>query len=203
VILNLFVETTKVEPNLNLKKYENRIKHKIQLFIEPDINNLPNEVLDKVSHGLVFIDNKGRIQPALASKWKMLNNGEEFIFELKRRLLWDDGREFKAQDLKFNFKDVEYSAINDYILRFKLKKKLPVFPTYLTKSLIRPPLHGVAGLYKVDKIKSSQGLVKEVHLSPNKEGLPLIIYKFYNNESRMISAYKMGYINKMNIFKKA
>lgn len=167
-----------------------------------NINNLPTEVLVKISHGLVHISSKGQIQPALASSWKVANDAEQFTFDLKKELLWDDGKEFKAQDLTFNFKDVEYSALDDDTIEFKLKKKLPVFPTYLVKPLIRSPLHGVAGLYKVDKIKTSQGLVREIHLSPNKEGLPLIIYKFYDSESRMISAYKAGTINKMSIFKK-
>lgn len=50
--IDLFIETTKIEPNLNLKKYENKIKHKIQLFIEPDINNLPNELFNNVVNGI-------------------------------------------------------------------------------------------------------------------------------------------------------
>ena len=168
-----------------------------------NINTLPNEVLDKISHGLVFINEKGQIQPALASSWKMQNDGEEFSFEIKKSLLWDDGKEFKAQDLVFNFKDVEYKAVDDDTITFMLKKKLSIFPTYLAKPIVRHPLHGAAGLYKVDKIRTSQGFVKEIHLSPNKEGLPLIVYKFYDSESRMISAYKVGSINKMNIFKKS
>ncbi len=174
----------------------------IGLVGDYDINTLPNEVLDKVSHGLVVIDEKGQLLPALASSWKMNKNAEEFTFQLKKDLVWDDGKDFRAQDLAFNFKDVEYKASSDENVQFKLKRPLPIFPTYLAKPIVRYPLHGVAGLYKVDKIKTSQGFVKEVHLSPNKEGLPLIIYKFYDSESKMISAYKTGAINKMHIFKK-
>ncbi len=50
--VDLFIETSKVESSLDLKKYENRIKHKIQLFIEPEINNLPNELFNNVINGI-------------------------------------------------------------------------------------------------------------------------------------------------------
>lgn len=50
--IDLFIETTKKEYDLELRKYERRLKHKIQLFTEPDINKLPNELFNNVLNGI-------------------------------------------------------------------------------------------------------------------------------------------------------
>lgn len=133
----------------------------------------------------------------------MLNGGQEFHFHLKNNLVWNDGKEFSAHDLKYNFKDVEIKIIDDHTIHFILNRKLPIFPNYLTRAVLRYPLHGLVGLYKVDNIKTSQGVVKEIYLSPNKVDLPLLVYKFYDDENELINAYKTGQINKMTLYRKS
>jgi predicted nucleotidyltransferase len=49
--IDLFVETLK-KPNLNLAKFEKILGHKIQLFIEEDINNLPDNLFNNVVNGI-------------------------------------------------------------------------------------------------------------------------------------------------------
>ncbi len=95
-----------------------------------NLNNLPDEILQNISHGLVYINDKGEIIPALASSWEMLKGGQEFQFHLKNNLVWDDGKNFTTKDLQYQFKDVEVKKIDDYTLYFTLKKKLPIYPTY-------------------------------------------------------------------------
>lgn len=167
------------------------------------VDSLPEEVLNKISHGLVFINERGEAIPALASSWELLKNGKEFRFHLKNGLSWDDGKEFSAYDLNYNFKDVEVQVLDKSTVYFKLKKALPIAPTYLTKPVIRYPLHGVIGLYKVDRIRSSHGVITELSLSPNKKDLPPLVYKFYDNESKLIGAYKTGEISEMTLLKKS
>ncbi len=166
------------------------------------VENLPEEVLRKISHGLVFVNEKGETIPALASSWEILDKGKEFRFYLKQGLAWDDSKEFSAKDLNYNFKDVQIVVPNKSTVVLKLDKPLPIAPTYLTKPVIRYPLHGVIGLYKVDKIKTSHGAVTELFLSPNKKDLSPLVYKFYDSESKLISAYKAGEINEMTLLKK-
>ncbi len=167
-----------------------------------DLSHLPDEVLEKISHGLVYVNEKGQIIPALTSSWEMINGGQEFHFHIKNNLVWDDGKDFTAKDLEYSFKDVQVKIIDKNTIYFILNKKLPIFPTYLTKPVLRYPLHGVVGLYKVDNLKISQGIVKEIYLSPNKADLPLLVYKFYADENKLINAYKTGEINKMTLYRK-
>jgi peptide/nickel transport system substrate-binding protein len=177
-------------------------KDSIGIIGRYDYNNLPEEVANKISNGLVFINGKGEIIPTLSSSWEVLDNGKQYRFHLKNNLIWSDGRPFSAKDITYQFKDVVVEAKDDNTISFKFQKPLPIFPTYLVKPVLRFPLIGVGGLYKVDRVKSQYGYVKELYLSPNKKDLPIVEYKFYDNETQLINAYKKGEINQLTTSKK-
>ncbi|MBI2641849.1 ABC transporter substrate-binding protein [Candidatus Roizmanbacteria bacterium] len=168
-----------------------------------DFNSLPQEITSKISNGLVFINEKGEIIPALASSWEVSKDGKEYRFHLKSNLLWSNGKKFTAKEVSYNFKDVQSRSLDDQTIYFKLAKPLPIFPTYLNKPLLKNPLLGVAGIYKVDVFKVRYGSIKELSLSPNKEGLPHLRYKFYDSESQLINAYKKGEIKEFTSTKKS
>lgn len=48
--IDIFLETKK--KNIDLLKYEKKLNHKIQLFIEPDIKKLPDELFNNVVNGI-------------------------------------------------------------------------------------------------------------------------------------------------------
>jgi peptide/nickel transport system substrate-binding protein len=73
----------------------------------------------------------------------------------------------------------------------------------LTKPIIKYPLTGVAGLYKVKNVVFEYDSIKQILLEPNKKDLPSITYKFFTTESQLITAYKKGEITSMNITKKS
>ncbi len=206
ILLSFFLSFFLITSLVSFSPYLNRFfftrKEVVGIVGSFDINHVPEEIIEKISHGLVYVNEKGEIIPALTSSWEMINGGLEFNFHIKNNLFWDDGKEFTTKDLVYNFKDVDVKIIDKNTIYFTLHKKLPIFPTYLTKPVVRYPLHGVVGLYKVDNIKVSQGTIKEINLSPNKNDLPLIVYKFYGNESKLINAYKTGEINKMTLYRK-
>lgn len=206
ILLSFFLSFFLIVSLISFSPYLNRFffsrRDVVGIVGNYDINHVPDEVIEKVSHGLVYINEKGEIIPALASSWEMLRDGEEFQVHLKNNIVWDDGKDFTAKDLKYDFKDVVVEIVDDFTIKFKLSKKLPIFPTYLTKPVLRYPLHGVVGMYKVDNIKTSQGLIREIYLSPNKSDLPMLVYKFYGDENKLINAYKTGEINRMTLYRK-
>lgn len=167
-----------------------------------NVTNLPDEVQYKISNGLLHINDQGEVIPLLAESWEQLNKGKEFRFKLKKGLLWNDGNEFKAQDINYKFIGVKTEFIGNDIVIFKLQKELPIFPTFLTQPVIKQPLLGVAGQYKIDKAKIKAGEVQELRLSPIKENMPILIYKFYDTETKLINAYKLGEITQMKTNKK-
>lgn len=167
-----------------------------------DVSELPESIQQQVSSGLIYVNNKGEIVPLLANTWEQSKDGKQYRFYLKRNLFWNDGQPFTTKDIVFKFKDIKVTKIDDYVIQFNLDRPLPIFPTYLVQPIIRYPLIGVAGLYKVDRLKQQYGNVKEIDLSPNKADLPFLIYKIYDSESKMINAYKLGEISEMEIQRK-
>ena len=168
-----------------------------------DFHNIPDEIVNKISNGLVMMTEKGKIIPVIANSWEARAEGKEYRFHLKNNLLWSDNKKFTANDINYQFKDVRTAIVDDKTVDFYLQKPLGIFPTFLNKPLIKYPLIGVAGFYKTGKIKMSYEYVKELSLVPNTKNLTGIRYKFYKNEDQLINAYKRGEINKMTLYKKS
>ena len=164
--------------------------------------NLPEEIISYISNSILVIGSKGNYLPVLAKYWEIKKNGQEYLIHLKSDLYWNDGKNFQAKDFNLEFKDVKTEIVDKYLIKFTLNKPLAIFPSYLTKPILKQSLIGVAGLYKVDQIKKENDQIKELYLSPNKTNLPTIVYKFYENENQMITAYKLGEIRQMKVFRK-
>ncbi len=171
-------------------------KEIIGLVGDYNLNNLPEEIETKISNGLIYLRDDGLILPALAQSWEIKENGKEFIIHLKNNLSWNNGKPFRAADINYSFKDVKMKVLSDNTVIFSLEKPLPIFITYLNKPIIKPPLIGVGGLYKTNRIIMKQGKLNSIILSPNKKNYPIVIYKFFNNEENLILAYKKGEITK-------
>ena len=161
------------------------------------IDSLPDEIVSEFSNGLLYVNDVGELIPLLVDSWEPVDGGKEYQFHLKKDLVWNDGTPFKAQDISYSFKDVEVIADNDYLLRFKLKKPLAIFPNFLTRPIVKYPMIGVAGMYKAGHVKISAGNISQLQLNPNKEGESVKVYKFYDTESKLIQAYKLGEITEM------
>lgn len=168
-----------------------------------DYNSLPQEIKQKVSNGLLYIDEKGKLVPMIATSYELKKQGTVYRFHIKNDLLWNDKTEFKASDINYRFKDVEIKVLDDTTIEFILKKPLPIFPSYLTKPIIKYPLTGVAGLYKLQRADEQYGYIKELVLEPNKKEFPIITYKFYENETQLLTAYKKGEITNMTVTKQS
>jgi len=165
------------------------------------LDNLPEEIIEKISSGLVYIKD-GRPVPLLASFWEIKDDGRLFRFHLKNDLFWNDGKEFSSYDINFTFKDVSVQIVDKKTIDFYLKEPSAIFPFLLTKPIIRSPLVGVAGLYRVSRIRKKYDFIKEIVLFPNKKGLPNLVYKFYPSESNLVAAYKLGEVREIRIYKK-
>ncbi|MBI1863249.1 hypothetical protein HYS00_03960 [Candidatus Microgenomates bacterium] len=88
-------------------------------------------------------------------------------------------------------------------LKFDAKNPFMLFPVYLTKPIIRYPLRGVVGPYRVENIKFKQGYISELSLIPHTNNLSPITYKFYENDTKLVNAFKAGEIYEMNLTKKS
>jgi len=206
ILMSFFIGFISLIGFLSVSPYLKLIFNKqeiIGLVGNYDFTNLPDKIMKKVSNGLVTINEKGEIVPVLANSWEVKDKGKQYRFYLKNNLLWNDDKKFSASDIDYQFDDVKVKVVDKNVIDFYLSKPLAIFPTYLNKPLIRPPLVGIAGFYKLGRFKIFNGSLKELTLVPNTKDLLTIKYKFYNNESDLVTAYKRGEINEMTLTKKS
>ena len=206
ILMSFFIGFISLIGFLSVSPYLKLIFNKqeiIGLVGNYDFTNLPDKIMKKVSNGLVTINEKGEIVPVLANSWEVKDQGKQYRFYLKNNLLWNDDKKFNASDIDYQFDDIKVKVVDRNVIDFYLSKPLAIFPTYLNKPLIRPPLVGIAGFYKLGRFKIFNGSLKELTLVPNTKDLLTIKYKFYNNESDLVTAYKRGEINEMTLTKKS
>lgn len=60
-------------------------------------------VNDKIYERLVVLDEKGGVQPRLATQWAVSPDGRTWTFELRRNAVFHDGTPFNAEAVRVNF----------------------------------------------------------------------------------------------------
>ncbi len=155
--------------------------------------NLPDEILNKISSGLTKIDEDGSPIPGLAT-WETPDKGKTWVFTLKDDVNWQDGKKLTSDSINYNFSDVQVERPNSNTIVFKLKDIFVPFPSILSRPIFKKGLLGT-GTWKVEKIKISGENVSELILI-NSIG-EKYIYRFYPTYQRVITAYKLGQIDEI------
>jgi len=152
--------------------------------------DLPKEILDKVSRGLVKINLDGSLSPDLAEGWEIKDERKLYIFNLRKGLLWNDGTALKASDLHFELKNVNVKVDDEFVLKFELKEPFSPFLALLSQPLFKKGFLGI-GQYKVTSFKTSGEFIQSLRL----ENSNTLIYKFYPTEKAAILGFKLGEVD--------
>ncbi len=175
---------------------------KIGIVGQYQINNLPNNILEDISYGLTVISDNGEPKSGLAESWSVEDGGKTYVFKLKTdNIYWHDGKILSAGDISYNFKDIDFSVIQNNLI-FKLKEPFSPLPVILAKPIFKKGLIGFSK-YRVKKIVNSGKFISLISLTAydKKSGLPNKYYRFYNNENDLKTAFNLGEINQMdNLF---
>ncbi len=162
-------------------------------------NNPPPEVLSLISRPILTIDEKGGIVPILVTQWEMRNGGKSFRFFFRKDLVWNDGKEFSVKDIASDlFTDAKVQIIDDYTLEVSLQQSTVILPYYLRRPIHRYPLIGIGGEYEVTKVKLKEGRFDEIVLTSKLKG-DVLIYRFYNSESQLVNAFKVGKVDSIQL----
>ena len=73
--------------------------------------------------GLLALDNTLAPQPALATRWEVLDGGARYRFHLRQNVQWHDGQPFTSADVKFTF--------DSLLLRFHARTRASMGPALL------------------------------------------------------------------------
>lgn len=119
---------------------------RVALSMDPGFDALDNkdtssntliQAHNMVYEGLVSYGEKGKIEPALAEKWEISEDGKEYTFFLRKGVKFTDGTPFNAQAVVFSFerwtKDPAFGGINIA----KLLEKMEVIDEYTIKFVFK------------------------------------------------------------------
>lgn len=166
------------------------------------LNSLPQDIKQQLSVGLTQVTETKEVQPYLAQRWVVEDDGKQYRFVLKEDVFWQDGEEVKPEDINYQFVDVETIATPNDIV-FKLPDSFSPFPSVLSEPVFRqgserylwfftrPTLIGI-GQTRVTGYEKKGNRLKELSIeTPEKK----IVYRFYLTETDLINAFKRGEID--------
>lgn len=168
---------------------------KIGVLGKYTLQEIPDNILKKLSSGLTKVSDDGTVLPDLASSWQVSSDGKIYTFNFKDKVFWNDGSVFKPDDVNYNFKEAKILPIDFQTLKIKLDEEFAPFPSVVSQPLFKKGLIGL-GDYKVDKIERSGQILKSILLVPTKRDniKPKILYRFYINMGYLKTAFKLGEI---------
>ncbi len=158
------------------------------------VENLPANIMQKISMGLTAVGSDGKIKPGLAASWKILENGKTYVFYLKKNQYFSDGREITSDLINYKFADVAIRRPDKYTIEYKLKDKYAPFLITVSRPLFQPGLIG-AGEYIIDDLKLNGTFVQSLSLANKKNRLDVITYEFYPSVEALKYAYVLGEVN--------
>jgi peptide/nickel transport system substrate-binding protein len=120
-------------------------------------NPADQDLVALIFSGLTRADERGVIQPDLATRWEISGDGGIYTFFLRDDVTWHDGAPFTAADVVFTigliqdpayqgtaflsdmWRTVAVEALDDHTVRFRLREPFAPFLDYTTMGLL--PAH--------------------------------------------------------------
>jgi len=100
-------------------------------------------------NGLVDLTKDLKIVPSLAEKWEVSEDGKEYTFYLRRGVMFHNGREMKAEDVKFSFeRALKPETACQWLDNVSIIKDMKIIDEYTIKMTLEKPyapfLYGIA-----------------------------------------------------------
>lgn len=166
------------------------------------LNTLPPVIKNQLSVGLTQITESKEVQPYLAQRWVVEDEGKQYRFVLKKDVTWQDGKKVIPEDIQYQFVDVQTVATpNDLV--FKLPDAFSPFPSIVSEPIFRqgtekylwffsrPTLIGIGPNRITDYTKKGSRLQEVVVETAEKK----LVYRFYLTESELLYAFKRGEVD--------
>lgn len=159
-------------------------------------DDLPQEILSKISKGLTKTEKDGSIKPDIAEKWKIAPNGKAYAFYLRKNVRFSDGTALTSDNINYDFKDVSVIRPDKYTIVFNLKDNYSPFLTTVSRPIFKKGFVGI-GDYKVKKIKLNGNFVESIELYLERGHKALIYQLFYPTAVSLKTAFSLGEVSKI------
>lgn len=157
------------------------------------VDNLPSEIISKVSTGLTKLDSHYNTIPSVAKNWEIKDDGKTYIFYLKDNIYFSDKTKLTSDLIKYNFLDAQTQTPNKYTIIFRLKSSYSPFLTTVTRPIFKNGFVGI-GDYKVQAIDLNGNFVQSITLRYLKQQNKVLIYQFYPTQEALKTAFALGEI---------
>ena len=190
-------------------------------FLNPILasSDAEHSVSELLFSGLVQTDGSATVKPDAAESWEINNDGQQYIFHLKKTNMFSDGTALTAADVAYTIDQIKSPAvesplmtswtgvdvkiIDNYTLEFDLPTaygpfiyncNFGIMPSYMTSDDFARNLTG-SGPFKYNKTKKSGTTFSEIDLKRNddfggtKPYLDQINIKLFQNEADAITDY--------------
>lgn len=161
-------------------------------------DNLPEEILNKISRGLTKTGKDGSIKPDIAEKWKIAPNGKAYAFYLRKNLYFSDGSELTSDNVNYSFSDVSVTRPDKYTIVFtlNLKDNYSPFLTTVSRPIFKKDFVGV-GEYKVKNLKLNGNFVESIDLYSEKYHKALTYQLSYPTLISLKTAFLLGEVSRI------
>ncbi len=166
-------------------------KEKIGIVGAYRLNNLPSEIVDKISRGLTKVSEEGKILPDVASSWEIKENGKKYIFHLRDDLFFINGEKVTSDTISYDFKDVEVSRPDKSTIVFTLDKPYAPFLVTTSRPIFLDGYKGI-GNYALSNIKLNGTFLSSLALNSKTNEKKNETYTFYPNQDSLKTAFMLG-----------
>jgi len=167
---------------------------KIGMVGHYSLAEIPLPIQEKISQGLTTISEDKRPKPALSSDWEENKEATNYIFHLRDDIYWHDGTKLVAEDINYNFRDVEMEILDSKTIQFKLKESFSPFPVVASRPVFKKGFIGT-GKYRVKKITQKGQFIESILLKTKDSKKPDLYYRFYPSQEAAKTAFKLGEVN--------
>lgn len=165
-----------------------------------NLKNLPEEIVNQISYGLTTNSENGKttLSPIVQSLI-IDNENKDYTFTLKDNIFWHDGKKLISSDIDYSsIPGIKVTILSENKIKISLEKQFSPILSVLSKPLFRKNTIGL-GPYKIKKHSLQEGHLRTLYLTPTKDNLSKLVYRFYQNESDLINAYKLGDVDEIKI----
>lgn len=156
------------------------------------IETIPAEILGLATGSLITVDQTGKPVPSLASHWTVSEDGKTYVVFLKDNLKWHDNTPVDAKDITIAIENVQITALNNKAIEFKLPNPIASFPTALDKPVFKARSFYGTGEFRITQIDQTGNLIHKISMSAKQKKAPRVDIKFFQTESQLITAIKIG-----------
>lgn len=198
IVLGILIGSSSIKTYPYIYKFiQNQTKKRQRIGISGlyTLNNLPTEITQLISYGLTTFTNNNRPEQSILVKdWKMENDNKDFIFTINTDLRWHDGQKIKPSDINYQIRGVNIQAINKNQLKISLNTPYSPILSLLSNPIIKKGTIGL-GQYKINKITFQKDFIKTINLTDTSQNRITKTYVFYDQENKLIDAYKLAEID--------